>query len=158
VQGVRGREHLSAPARQERVHGVRGPGPLPAAARGCASGAGARSSAAGASATTSAFGATAGSARGQASASTSAGGTAAPSAGAGACASTSARGASARRAARMRMSRCQMGWRSSGRAPWAVVMRPAREESQSSVAPHSREELRSRGRGEGRVANFKNRV
>ena len=63
MQGVRGREHLSAPARQERVHGVRGPGPLPAAARGCASGAGARSSAAGASATTSACGATAGSAR-----------------------------------------------------------------------------------------------
>ena len=33
MQGVRGSEHLSAPARQERVQGVRGPGPLPAPAR-----------------------------------------------------------------------------------------------------------------------------
>ena len=33
MQRVRGREHLSAPARQERVQGVRGPGPLTAPAR-----------------------------------------------------------------------------------------------------------------------------
>ena len=33
MQGVRESEHLSAPARQERVQGVRGPGPLPAPAR-----------------------------------------------------------------------------------------------------------------------------
>ena len=91
-------------------------------------------------------------------------GASARTAGAVACASTSAREASARRAAWRRMSRCQMGWRSSGRAPWAVVMHsthhdcdaqhlpryllvfssPAREESQSSVAPDGREELRAR--------------
>ena len=76
MQGVRGREHLSAPTRQERVQGVRG---------------------------------------------------------AGASASTSTSGAGARR--------CQMGGRSSGKAPWAVVMRPAREDLQSSVASHSRQEV-----------------
>ena len=39
------------------------------------------------------------------------------------------------------MRRCQMGGRSSGKAPWAVVMRPAREDLQSSVASHSRQEV-----------------
>ena len=102
-----------------------------------ASGAGARRAVAGASATTSAFGATAGSARGQASASTSAGGASARSAGGG--------GLCEHQRERSKCKACREdadeAGRSSGKAPWAVVMRPAREDLQSSVASHSRQEV-----------------
>jgi len=129
-----------------------------ASASTSASGAGARSAAAGASATTSALGATAGSARAKHLRAQAQEEPLPGVRGRGPVRAPAREEQVQDSAARTRLSRCQMGWRSSGRATWAVVMRSEREESQSSVAPHSREELRSRWRGAGRVENFKNRV
>ena len=152
MQGVRGREHLSAPARQERVQGVRGPGPLTAPARQEPVQGVRRRKHLRPPAHSERLPGVRGAKHLRAQVQEE------PLQGVrveGACASASARGASARRAARTRMRRCQMGWRSSGKAPWAVVMRPARDDSQSSVASHSRQKLRARWRGEGRVSNCK---
>ena len=138
MQGVRGREHLSAPTRQERVQGVRGPGPLPAPARQEPVQGVRRRKHLRPPAHSERLPGVRGAKHLRAQVQEE------PLQGVrveGACASTSARGASARRAARTRMRRCQMGWRSSGKAPWAVVMRPAREDLQSSVASHSRQEV-----------------
>ena len=138
MQGVRGREHLSAPTRQERVQGVRGPGPLPAPARQEPVQGVRRREHLRPPAHSERLPGVRGDKHLRAQVQEE------PLQGVrveGACASASARGASARRAARTRMRRCQMGWRSSGKAPWAVVMRPAREDLQSSVASHSRQEV-----------------
>ena len=133
MQGVRGSEHLSAPARQERVQGVRGPGPLPAPARqepvhGVRRREHLRPPAH----------------------SERLPGVRGPSIcehkrRRSRCQECGGGGLCEHQRERSKCKACREdadeAGRSSGKAPWAVVMRPAREDSQSSVASHSRQEV-----------------